>query len=70
MIVSSASALVRMISAESCWSGSSSVRRRSPLIPMIAFIGVLISWLIVARKALLACAADSASSRARSSSAT
>ena len=32
--------------------------------PITAFIGVRISWLIVARKALFACVADSASSRA------
>ncbi len=32
--------------------------------PMIAFIGVLISWLIVARKALFAWLASSASCRA------
>ena len=38
--------------------------------PITAFIGVLISWLMVARNALFACAADSASSRACSSSAT
>ena len=36
--------------------------------PMIAFIGVRISWLIEARNALFACVADSASSRARWSS--
>ena len=36
--------------------------------PITAFIGVLISWLIVARKALLAWVAASASSRARWSS--
>ena len=38
--------------------------------PVTAFIGVLISWLMVARKALFACVAVSASSRARSSSVT
>ena len=36
---------------------------------MTAFIGVRISWLIVARNALFARVAASASSRARSSSA-
>ena len=36
--------------------------------PMIAFIGVRISWLMVARKALFACVAASASSCARWSS--
>ena len=38
--------------------------------PITAFIGVLISWLIVARNALFACVAASASSRARWSSVT
>ncbi len=38
--------------------------------PMMAFIGVRISWLMVARKALFACVAASASSRARWSSLT
>ena len=38
--------------------------------PITPFIGVRISWLIVARKALFACVAASASSRARSSSVT
>ncbi len=38
--------------------------------PITPFIGVLISWLIVARKALFACVADSASWRARWSSVT
>ena len=38
--------------------------------PMIAFIGVRISWLIEARNALFASFAASASSRARCSSVT
>ena len=38
--------------------------------PITPFIGVLISWLIVARNALFACVADSASSRARCNSLT
>ena len=38
--------------------------------PITAFIGVLISWLIVARNALFACVAASASCRARWSSVT
>ena len=56
MIVSSASLLVRMISADSRCSASSSVRSSSPLIPIIAFIGVRISWLIEARNTLFASA--------------
>ena len=64
MIVSSASPLVRIISANSCCCGSSFVFSSSPLIPMIAFIGVRISWLMVARKALFAWLAASASRRA------
>ena len=50
--------------------GVSSVSSRRPVMPITAFIGVRISWLMVARNALFACAAASASSRARSSSAT
>ena len=68
MMVSSASPLWRTISAYSRCSSVSAVSSRSPLIPMTAFIGVRISWLIVARKALLASLAASASRRARRSS--
>ena len=60
MIVSSASPDVRIVSAKSRCSASSSVSRSSPLIPMIAFIGVRISWLIAARNALFAWFASSA----------
>ena len=60
MIVSSASPDVRIVSAKSRCSGSSSVSRSRPLIPMTAFIGVRISWLIAARNALLAWLAPSA----------
>ena len=67
---SSASPLDRTTSASSRWSGVSSVPSSRPLIPITAFIGVRISWLIVARKALFARVAASASSRARWSSAT
>ncbi len=47
----------------SCWSRSIRCVR-----PMITFIGVRISWLMLARKADLACAASSATSRAATSS--
>ncbi len=66
--VSSASPLWRMTSAYSRWSSVSVVFSRSPLIPITAFIGVRISWLIVARNALLASLAVSASRRAWPSS--
>ena len=54
MIVSSASPEVRIVSAYSRCSVVSAVSSSRPLIPMIAFIGVRISWLIEARNALLA----------------
>ena len=60
MIVSSASPDVRIVSAKSRCSASSSVSRSRPLIPMTAFIGVRISWLIAARNALFAWLAPSA----------
>ena len=60
MIVSSASPDVRIVSAKSRCSESSSVSRSRPLIPMTAFIGVRISWLMAARNALLAWLALSA----------
>ena len=62
----SASPLDRTTSANSRCSGVSSVPSSRPVIPITAFIGVRISWLIVARKALFARVAASASSRARS----
>ena len=65
---SSASPLDRTTSANSRCSGVSSVPSSRPVIPITAFIGVRISWLIVARKALFARVAASASSRARWSS--
>ena len=64
MIVSSASPLSRMVLAKSRCSSFSGVSSSSPLMPMTAFIGVRISWLIVARKALLASLAASAAARA------
>ena len=60
MIVRSASPDVRIVSAKSRCSASSSVSSSSPLIPMTAFIGVRISWLIAARNALFAWFAASA----------
>ena len=60
----SASPLEPTTSANSRCSGVSSVPRSSPVIPITAFIGVRISWLIVARNALFAWVAASASSRA------
>ena len=66
----SASPLVRTTSANSRCSPVSSVPSRRSVIPITAFIGVLISWLIVARNALFACVAASASCRARWSSVT
>ncbi len=68
MIARSASPLCRTISTNSRWRGVRLESRRIPVIPMIAFIGVRISWLIVARKALLARLAASAAERASASS--
>ncbi len=52
-----------MVVAKSRWSSVSGVSSSRPLMPMTAFIGVRISWLIVARKALLASLAASAWAR-------
>ncbi len=68
MIVSSASPLLRIVSAKSRCSALSGVSSSSPLMPIMAFIGVRISWLIIARKEDLACVADSAASLAFCSS--
>ena len=65
MIPSRASPLVRITSANPRCSGVRSVSSRSPVIPMTAFIGVRISWLMVARKVLFASVASSAAWRAR-----
>mmetsp|Transcript_21109 Transcript_21109/g.81936 ORF Transcript_21109/g.81936 Transcript_21109/m.81936 type:complete len:221 (-) Transcript_21109:3398-4060(-) len=62
--VISASAESRMVWACSRWSGFSGVSSNSPLMPITPFMGVRISWLIVARKALLAWLAASAAARA------
>ena len=65
----SVSPLCRIVSANWRCSRVSGVPRRRLVIPMTPFIGVRISWLIVARKALLARLASSASRVAASSSA-
>ena len=69
MITSSASPLVRTVSAKSRCSCVSSVSSSSPVMPMTAFIGVRISCDIVARNADFAAVAASASARAVTSSA-
>ena len=69
MMVKSASPLLRIVSANSCWSAVKDVSINNPLMPIMAFIGVRISWLIIARKALLAWLASSACWRAASASA-
>ncbi len=68
MITSRASPLARTVSTNSRCSPASSVSSSRPVIPITAFIGVRISWLMVARKADLAAVAASASRRARSAS--
>ena len=50
MTVSSASPLPRMVSAYSRCSVERAVSSSSPVMPITAFIGVRISWLMVARK--------------------
>ena len=69
MISSSASPLLCTASTNSRCRDSSFVSSSRPDIPMIAFIGVRISWLITARKSLFALFAASAASFARTSSA-
>ena len=64
MIVSSASPESRIVPAKSRCSSLSGVSSSSPLMPMTAFIGVRISWLMVARNALFASFAASAAARA------
>ena len=54
MMCRSASPLDEMTWAKPFCSGSRSVSSRRPVIPITPFIGVRISWLMVARKALLA----------------
>jgi hypothetical protein len=67
MIVSSESQELRRVSTKSRWSAASGVSSSRPVMPMIAFIGVRISWLMLARKALLARLAASAASFAAAS---
>jgi hypothetical protein len=60
MMPSSDSPLERMMVANSRWRGERSVSSSRPLMPITAFIGVRISWLIVARNDPLAALASSA----------
>ena len=55
---------MRMVSANSRCCGSSSVSSSSSVMPMTPFIGVRISWLMLARNSLLARFAASAASLA------
>ena len=66
--VSSDSAEFRTVSRQSAWYGVSSVSSASMVMPMMPFIGVRISWLMLARKSLLARVASSAASFALASS--
>ena len=67
-IASSWRAESRAIAARSRCAGSRSVRRIRSSMPITPFIGVRISWLMVARNCDLATEAPSASSRLASSS--
>jgi hypothetical protein len=64
MIESRLSPESRTVSAYSRCSPVRGVPSRSSVMPMTPFMGVRISWLMLARKALLALLADSASSLA------
>ena len=64
IIVNNASLLKRMVSTKSFCSKSRSVSLSRLVMPIMAFIGVRISWLILARKALLASLAAIAAARA------
>ncbi len=64
MIVSSVSAEPRTWSAKSRWRVSSGVSSSSSVIPITPFMGVRISWLMLARNADFRSEAASASSRA------
>ena len=68
MIVSSASADPRTCSAYPRWRGRRSVSSSSSVMPITPFIGVRISWLMLARKVDFICEAASAASRAAASS--
>ncbi len=65
MIARSVSALVRIVSANSRCCGFSSPSSSRPAIPITPFIGVRISWLMLAKNSLLVRAAASAASLAR-----
>ena len=56
--------LLRTICANFCCSASSGVSSSRPVMPMMAFIGVRISWLMLARNSLFARVAASARVRA------
>jgi hypothetical protein len=62
-------AAVDTLPSRSSWAGSVVASRIRPVRPMMAFIGVRISWLMLARKALLARLLVSATSLAAASSA-
>jgi hypothetical protein len=68
MILSSVSADSRAMRASFCCSSLSAVSISNPIMPMTPFIGVRISWLMVARKSDFARVAISAASRASCSS--
>ncbi len=69
MIASKASALLRMVSANSRCSVFNGVSSSSPLMPMMPFIGVRISWLMLAKNSDFTRTDSSAASRASASSA-
>ena len=62
MIARSDSPLARTISGVAALLSVSSVSSRSPVMPMTPFMGVRISWLMLARNSLLAVLARSANS--------
>ena len=64
MIVRRLSPLLRTTSSSSRCSSSRTVSSTSPVIPITAFIGVRISWLIIARNEDFARVASRAASRA------
>ncbi len=66
MIASNVSPLPRMVFTKSACSGVRGESRRRSAIPTTAFIGVRISWLMLAKKVLLSLAAASAICRASS----
>ncbi len=64
-IVSSDAAWLRIMSRHSACGGVSGPSSASSVMPMMPFIGVRISWLMLARNSLFARFADSAAARAR-----